>query len=100
MNESIASLGSATDSTYGHGQPSHTPAEVADPSPDELGGLESADSTDLRLIIEGSDADGALVYKTVDGRTGEVVRAWRREQVLNMRDATTYVAGQVIKTCA
>jgi uncharacterized FlaG/YvyC family protein len=96
MSESIASLGSAADSTYGHGQPSNTPAETPETStPDPS---DASDTTDLRLMIEADQADGALIYTTVDGRTGKVVQKLPREQVLRMGDAKNYVAGQLIKT--
>ena len=97
MNESITSLGAATDATYGHGQSPMTPAETPEPTLSEAA---SFDEDDLRLIIEDGSADGPPIYKTVDGRTGVVVHEWHREQVLRMREAKTYVAGQLIKARA
>jgi hypothetical protein len=98
MSERIASLGPAADSTYGHGQPSNTPAETAETSAPAPDPSDASDTTDLRLMIEADQADGALVYTTVDGRTGKVVQKLPREEVLRMGDAKNYVAGQLIKT--
>ena len=57
-----------------------------------------SDNADLRLVIEDDQAAGCFVYKTVDWRTGEVVQQIPREQVLRLREATAYLAGDVIKT--
>jgi len=100
MSESIASLGVVADSTYGHGQHPNAapnPADKPDSDPDSS---QTPDPDDLRLIIEDDSEDGALVYKTLDGRTGKVVRALGRDQLLELREARSYVAGQVIKTRA
>jgi flagellar protein FlaG len=96
MNDSIASLGGAPDSTFGRGQRPQTSAETAEKTEPESG----AEPADFRLIIEDDHADGALVYTTVNGRTGAVIQKVPRDQVLRMRDAKTYVAGQLIKTRA
>lgn len=100
MSESIASLSATTDSTYGHGQSSMTSADVPQTNPIDPDLAQIDGLTDLRLIIEDGPADGIPIYKTVDARTGEVVHEWLREQVLRMREAKTYVAGQLIKTRA
>ena len=55
---------------------------------------------DLRLVIEEDKAAGTLVYKTVDWRTGEVVQQLPREQVLRLREAQNYSAGQLLATQA
>ena len=99
MNDSIASLGGAPDSTFGRGQRPQASAEIADKAEPESDAA-PADPTDLRLIIEDDQTDGALVYTTVNGRTGAVIQKVPRDQVLLMRDAKTYVAGQLIKTRA
>jgi len=100
MSDSIASLGAVTDSTYGQGQQPKPPAEAADNAAADPESADLLDPADLRLIIEDDQSDGSLVYKTVDGRTGAVVRKLPREQVLRMSEAQTYVAGQLIKTRA
>jgi flagellar protein FlaG len=56
------------------------------------------DPADLRLVIEDDQAAGCFVYKTVDWRTGEVVQQIPREQILKLREAPAYLAGDVIKT--
>ena len=99
MNDSIGSLGGAPDSTFGRRQRPQTTGETADKSEPEPG-AEPADPADLRLIIEDDQTDGALVYTTVNGRTGAVIQKVPRDQVLRMREAKTYVAGQLIKTRA
>jgi flagellar protein FlaG len=58
----------------------------------------ASDAADLRLVIEDDQAAGCFVYKTVDWRTGEVVQQYPREQILKMREAPAYLAGDVIKT--
>ena len=56
------------------------------------------DPADLRLVIEDDQAAGCFVYKTIDWRTGEVVQQLPREQLLKLREADGYLAGDVIKT--
>jgi flagellar protein FlaG len=53
---------------------------------------------DLRLVIEDDQAAGCFVYKTIDWRTGAVVQQLPREQLLKLREADGYLAGDVIKT--
>ena len=55
---------------------------------------------DLRLVIEEDKAAGTFVYKTVDWRTGEVIQQLPREQVLRLREAQNYSAGQLLTTKA
>ena len=98
MSDSIASLAVVADSTYGHGQ--HPNAGSADKHESEQNSSETPNPADLRLIIEDGGEDGALIYKIVDGRTGRVVQTLDRDQVLKMREARNYVAGQVITTRA
>ncbi|MES2034862.1 MAG: flagellar protein FlaG [Pseudomonadota bacterium] len=52
-------------------------------------------SADLRLIIEEDEATGTIVYKTLDRRTGEVVRQLPREEVLRLKDEPGYAPGEV-----
>jgi flagellar protein FlaG len=58
------------------------------------------DPADLRLVIEDDQAAGCFVYKTIDWRTGAVVQQLPREQLLKLREADGYLAGDVIKTQA
>jgi flagellar protein FlaG len=73
--------------------PGSTPAPA--PQPQQPA---ASDTADLRLVIEDDQAAGCFVYKTVDWRTGEVVQQIPREQILKLREAPAYLAGDVIKT--
>ncbi|MBP7703833.1 MAG: flagellar protein FlaG [Caulobacter sp.] len=53
-------------------------------------------TADLRLIIEEDEATGTIVYKTLDRRTGEVVRQLPREEVLRLKDELSYQPGDVV----
>jgi flagellar protein FlaG len=88
MTQIINPIGAANATTptldAAAGAPAHTPPPT--------------DPADLRLVIEDDQAAGCFVYKTVDWRTGEVVAQIPREQILRMREAPAYLAGDVIKT--
>ena len=84
-NPPASSVGDST----GAPQPT-APSTASPPTP--------RDTADLRLVIEDDQAAGCFVYKTVDWRTGEVVQQIPREQILRMREAPAYLAGDVIKT--
>ncbi|MFI4974180.1 MAG: flagellar protein FlaG [Caulobacterales bacterium] len=51
---------------------------------------------DLRLVIEDDKAAGSYVYKLVDSVTGKVVSQVPREEVLRMREASSYQPGAVV----
>lgn len=53
-------------------------------------------NADLRLVIEEDQVSGTFVYKTLDRRTGEVVRQLPREEVVRLKDAAGYAPGDVI----
>jgi len=53
-------------------------------------------SADLRLVIEEDERSGAIVYKTLDRRTGEVVRQLPREEVLRLKDDPAYDPGDIV----
>ena len=53
-------------------------------------------NTDLRLVIEVDRVSGGFVYKTLDRRTGEVVRQFPRDEVVRLKDAAGYTPGDVI----
>ncbi|MDP2261273.1 MAG: flagellar protein FlaG [Caulobacter sp.] len=55
-------------------------------------------SADLRLIIEEDEQSGAIVYKTLDRRTGEVVRQLPREEVLRLKDDPAYDPGDIVNS--
>ncbi len=58
------------------------------------------DQADLRLVIEEDEANGTLVYRTIDRRTGEVVLELPREEIEKLGEETEYVAGTVIRAKA
>lgn len=53
-------------------------------------------NADLRLIIEEDQASGKFIYKTLDRRTGEIVKQFPREQVMGLKDTANYAPGDVI----
>jgi flagellar protein FlaG len=53
-------------------------------------------NADLRLIIEEDQSSGSFIYKTLDRRTGEVVKQLPREEVVRLKDAPEYEPGDVI----
>ena len=53
-------------------------------------------NADLRLIIEEDQSSGTFVYKTLDRRTGEIVRQFPREEVVRLKDTVGYTPGDVI----
>lgn len=55
-------------------------------------------SADMRLVIEDDRAAGCFVYKIVNRKTGEVVQQLPQEQMVKLREADGYLAGDVIKT--
>lgn len=83
----------------GHGQ-SATPPAPTSGSATNSAQPPDLDPADFRLVIEEDKAAGSFVYKTIDRRTGEVVSQLPREQILRLREAFNYVAGDVIKTRA
>lgn len=71
------------------GQPA-APRAPSSPSP-----AAPQHNADLRLIIEEDEASGIIVYKTLDRRTGEIVRQLPREEVVRLKDAPSYAPGDV-----
>ncbi|HEY2660993.1 MAG TPA: hypothetical protein VGI79_14830 [Caulobacteraceae bacterium] len=55
---------------------------------------------DLRLVIEDDKAAGCFVYKVINRTTGEVVQQAPQEQIVKLREADGYLAGDVIKAQA
>jgi flagellar protein FlaG len=84
--------------------PGAAPTSVPEPAPQpashEAAPRAGPDPADLRLVIEDDHAAGCFVYKTIDWRTGAVVQQLPREQLVKMREADAYLAGDVIKTQA
>ena len=71
---------------------SAAPGAASSPSPSPAAPQHNAD---LRLIIEEDEASGMIVYKTLDRRTGEIVRQLPREEVVRLKDAPSYAPGDV-----
>jgi flagellar protein FlaG len=53
-------------------------------------------NADLRLVIEEDEVSGTFVYKTLDRRTGEIVRQFPRDEVVRLKDSANYAPGDVI----
>jgi hypothetical protein len=100
MPDSIASLSSARDSNYGQGQRRQSRSAPPGEPNTESESAGHGDAGDPRLVIEDDPTGGPVYYKTIDGRTGAVLRRLPSEQVLKMGEATTYVAGQIISARA
>jgi flagellar protein FlaG len=80
--------------------PTSVPEPAPQPASHEAAPTAGPDPADLRLVIEDDHAAGCFVYKTIDWRTGAVVQQLPREQLVKMREADAYLAGDVIKTQA
>ena len=78
------------------GSPALTPAVQPVPAIETPQSAPVDPQVNLRLVIEEDKASGSYVYKTVDGRTGEVVSQLPREDVLRLREAVAYKPGGVI----
>jgi flagellar protein FlaG len=94
MTDSIASLGATPEPTFGSNAPTAAQPATAAPTPSPA----TPNPVDLRLVIEDDQQAGCFVYKTVNWITGNVVQQFPREQILKMREADTYSAGDVIKS--
>ncbi|HEY2750576.1 flagellar protein FlaG [Phenylobacterium sp.] len=96
MENKVAMLAATPDPTFGQ--------KPAAPRPDTGnkadGAAQGPDPEDLRLVIEEDKAAGSYVYKTIDRRTGEVIQQLPRDQVLKLREALDYEAGDVVRTKA
>jgi flagellar protein FlaG len=97
MSNSVSTIPASSDSTYNQPPPQ---GEVAPVAKSKAHSDDDADAADLRLVIEDDDTAGSHLYKIIDSRTGAVVQQLEREEVLRLREAQSYAAGQVIKTRA
>ncbi len=96
MESKVAIVAATPDPTFGQ--------KPAPPRPD-IGtstdsAVQSPDPVDLRLVIEEDKASGSYVYKTVDRRTGKVIQQLPRDEVLKLREALDYEAGDVVRAKA
>ena len=94
MQNSIGTVAPTTDLPAGQSPAQRRPESAAAEHPPV------DDVMDLRLIIEEDKASGSYVYKTINRATGEVVLQLPRDQILRLRDAVSYAAGQVIRAKA
>lgn len=69
------------------------PAPPVDVTPSSEAPRQNAD---LRLVIEEDQVSGTFVYKTLDRRTGEIVKQFPREEVVRLKDTVGYAPGDVI----
>jgi flagellar protein FlaG len=98
MTANVTSTSAVPDPTYGTATPATT-----NPNPSAASGdsqTNTPNPADLRLVIEDDPKAGCFVYKTIDWRTGQVVSQLPREQLVKMREAENYSAGDVIDTSA
>lgn len=72
-----------------------TPSAAA-PEPTTPSVEPARQNADLRLVIEEDQVSGTFVYKTLDRRTGEIVRQLPREEVVRLKDVAGYAPGDVI----
>ena len=78
--------------------PGQTPTPPAPVAPSEPAQPAKAAETDLRLVIEENPDGGGFIYKTLDRRTGEVIRQLPRADMLKALSTGTYDPGDLIKT--
>jgi flagellar protein FlaG len=61
---------------------------------------EADEAARYRLVIEEGPRTGSFIYKTMDRVTGEVVKQFPREQMIELMRDPDYSAGAVIDTRA
>jgi flagellar protein FlaG len=61
---------------------------------------EADEAARYRLVIEEGPRTGSFIYKTMDRVTGEIVKQFPREQVIELMRNPDYSAGAVIDTRA
>ena len=80
-------------------EPSGLPAVRTPAGDDKAKALDTgpaAEAAELRLVIEEDKSSGSYVYKTVDVRTGTVIQQIPREEVLRLKEASSYQPGAVV----
>lgn len=97
MDSKVASFAATPDPTFGQ---KPAPPPRPDTGTPAQRAAQSQDPADLRLVIEEDKATNSYVYKTVDRATGQVVQQLPREQVLQLREALDYEAGDVVRAKA
>ncbi|HEX3364944.1 flagellar protein FlaG [Phenylobacterium sp.] len=96
MDNKVASFAATPDPTFGQ-KPAPQRPDTGTPA---QRAAQSQDPADLRLVIEEDKATNSYVYKTVNRVTGQVVQQLPREQVLQLREALDYEAGDVVRAKA
>lgn len=76
------------------------PAVTANDAHDSRAQQEADQAARYRLVIEEGPRSGSFIYKTMDRLTGEIVKQFPREQVIDLMRSTDYSAGAVIDTKA
>ena len=61
---------------------------------------DSEQAARYRLVIEEGPKSGSFIYKTMDRLTGEIVKQFPREQIVDLMRSEAYNAGAVIDTRA
>lgn len=90
MKTTLAPVPPIQDSGVPVTRPVIAPSTIAPPP-------ESAhQNADLRLVIEEDQGSGTFIYKTLDRRTGEVVKQLPREEVMRLKETPDYEPGDVI----
>ena len=67
-------------------------------APQDLAVPVAPERQDARLVIEKSNLTGGFVYKSVDRKTGKVIKQFPREDVLRALAAVQATEGQIIDT--
>jgi hypothetical protein len=100
MTANVIGSGGVPDSTYGGSR--RAPDERATPAGQPAAAAEAPlqGPDDLLLVIADDPAVGGMVYKTIDRRTGAVVRTLSRSDLLRLRETAGYAAGAVLRTRA
>lgn len=90
MSSTIAASARAVDPS------TQTPPATAAPEDRQAPRDSLSQATDLRLVIEEDETTGRFIYKTLDRRTGEVIRQLPREEVLRLKEEPGYSPGGVV----
>ncbi|WP_372786387.1 flagellar protein FlaG [Phenylobacterium sp.] len=96
MDSKVATVAATPDPTLGQ-KPAASRPDTGNPAENVAQG---PDPVDMRLVIEEDKAAGSYVYKTVDRRTGKVLQQLPRDQLLRLREALDYEAGDIVRAKA
>jgi flagellar protein FlaG len=79
-------------------QPSGKSKDTGNQSGLSQGGDKSTPAYDLRLTVDKDPDSGDWVYRSVNRYTGEIVRQFPRQEILDLKASKNYQAGTIIKT--